>query len=175
MDFADSNEWTFQRIISAIILCMILVSGATGFIGRVLVRQLTENGYRVKVLLRPSPRTPRLPKGVPVEAAVVSLADRRGLRAAMSDVETVFHLASAESQGRNANLFATDMQGSENLASAAADSSFLVTSARLAPRAIRSLRPKALRKKISNVRACLIRSYAVRWYLVPKTISLQIL
>ncbi len=100
---------------------MILVSGATGFIGRVLIRQLTENGYRVKVLLRPSPRTPRLPKGVPVEVAVVSLADTRGLRASISDVDTVFHLASAESQGRNANLFATDIQGSENLANAAAD------------------------------------------------------
>lgn len=109
------------KIISAIIISMILVSGATGFIGRVLIRQLTENGYPVKVLLRPSPRTPRLPKGVPVEVAVVSLADTRGLRAAMSDVDTVFHLASAESQGRNANLFATDIQGSENLANAAAD------------------------------------------------------
>lgn len=100
---------------------MILVTGATGFIGRVLIRQLTETGHRVKVLLRSSPRTPRLPKGVPVEAAVVSLADTRGLRAALTNVETVFHLASAESQGRNANLYATDIQGTENLAVAAAD------------------------------------------------------
>ena len=100
---------------------MILVTGATGFIGRALIRQLTETGYRVKVLLRSSPRTPRLPKGVPVEAAVVSLSDTRGLRAALTGVETVFHLASAESQGRNANLYATDIQGSENLANAAAD------------------------------------------------------
>ena len=32
---------------------MILVTGATGFVGRVLVRQLTENGYPVRVLIRP--------------------------------------------------------------------------------------------------------------------------
>ena len=58
---------------------MILVTGATGFIGRVLVRQLSETGRQVRVLLRPSPQSPRLPKGVPVEVAVVSLNDERGL------------------------------------------------------------------------------------------------
>jgi NADH dehydrogenase len=56
-----------------------------------------------------------------VEAAVVSLADTRGLRAALNDVDVIFHLASAESQGRNANLLATDIQGTLNLAEAAAD------------------------------------------------------
>ena len=54
---------------------MILVTGATGFIGRVLVRQLSETGQQVRVLLRPSPKSPRLPKGVPVEVSVVSLND----------------------------------------------------------------------------------------------------
>jgi NADH dehydrogenase len=100
---------------------MILVTGATGFIGRALVRQLSAIGYPLRALIRPSPRTPRLPKGLPVEVAVVSLADTRGLRAALRDVETVFHFASAENQGSRGDLLRTDIQGTQNLVEAAAD------------------------------------------------------
>lgn len=100
---------------------MILITGGTGFIGRALVRQLFDSGYPVRTLLRPSPRTPRLPKGVPVEVAVVGLGDVRGLRAALRDVDTVIHLAGTEHQGRNANLLGTDIQGTRNLAQAAKD------------------------------------------------------
>ena len=100
---------------------MILITGATGFVGRGLVRQLSSIGYPVRALIRPSARSPRLPKGVPVEVAVVSLADTRGLRAAMRDVDTVFHLASAENQGARGNLLVTDIQGTQNLVDAAAD------------------------------------------------------
>jgi NADH dehydrogenase len=98
---------------------MILITGGTGFVGRALVRQLFDSGYPVRTLLRPSPRTPRLPKGVPVEVAVVGLGDVRGLRAALRDVDTVIHLAGTEHQGRNANLLGTDIQGTRNLAQAA--------------------------------------------------------
>ncbi|KXK15024.1 MAG: NAD-dependent epimerase/dehydratase family protein [Chloroflexi bacterium OLB14] len=100
---------------------MILVTGATGFIGRAFIRQLSANGYPLRALIRPSPRTPRLPKGVPVEVAVVSLADTRGLRAAMRDVSIIFHFASAENQGARGDLQATDIQGTQNLVEAAAD------------------------------------------------------
>jgi uncharacterized protein YbjT (DUF2867 family) len=98
---------------------MILITGGTGFIGRALVRQFFDSGYPVRTLLRPSPRTPRLPKGVPVEVAVVSLGDIRGLRAALRDVDVIIHLAGTEHLGRNANLLATDIQGTQNLAQAA--------------------------------------------------------
>ncbi len=100
---------------------MILITGATGFIGRTLVRQLSSIGYPLRTLIRPSPRTPRLPKGVPVEVAVVSLADVRGLRAALRDVDTVIHLASAENQGSRGDLLKADIQGTENLVGAASD------------------------------------------------------
>ncbi len=100
---------------------MILVTGATGFIGRALIRHLFETGRQVRVLIRPSRRSPRLPKGVPVEVAVVSLSDERAIRAALKDVDVILHLAGAESQGRNANLLTVDMQGTENLARVAAE------------------------------------------------------
>ncbi|HUH96127.1 MAG TPA: NAD-dependent epimerase/dehydratase family protein [Anaerolineales bacterium] len=100
---------------------MILVTGATGFVGRSLIRHLFETGREVRVLLRPSRRSPQLPTGVPLEAAVASLSDERALRAALKDVDAIFHLASAESQGRNANLLAVDVRGTDNLARMAVD------------------------------------------------------
>jgi NADH dehydrogenase len=100
---------------------MILVTGGTGFIGQVLMRQLFETGRELRVLIRPSRRSPRLPKGLPVDVAVVSLSDERAIRAALRGVDVIFHLAGAESQGRNANLLAVDIQGTQNLVRVAAD------------------------------------------------------
>ncbi|KAF0108487.1 MAG: NADH dehydrogenase [Anaerolineaceae bacterium] len=100
---------------------MILITGGTGFIGRALTRQLVETGQRVRVLLRPSPQTPKLPTGVPVEVAVSSLSDVRGLRAALRGVDAVYHLAGGEGEGGRANLQAVDIDGTRNLCEAAAD------------------------------------------------------
>jgi uncharacterized protein YbjT (DUF2867 family) len=98
---------------------MILVTGGTGFIGNVLIQHLSTLGYPVKLLIRPSKSTPNLPKGQPLHIAVTSLSDQNGLRAAMKDVDVVYHLASAEALGRKAELTEVDIQGTQALITAA--------------------------------------------------------
>lgn len=99
----------------------ILVTGGTGFIGRSLIRQLTEAGHPVRLLIRPSPRSPNLPRGVPVEVALSTLNDERGLRAAMAGVDIVYHLAGVERRGAYADLMAVDIQGTQAVVNAAKD------------------------------------------------------
>jgi len=101
---------------------MILVTGATGFIGKVLVRHLTEAGYPVRLLIRPSKQSPSLPQGVPVEVAVSKLTDLRNLRSAMMDVDIVYHLAGVEWHGARASLMDIDIQGTQMVSQVAAES-----------------------------------------------------
>jgi uncharacterized protein YbjT (DUF2867 family) len=100
---------------------MILVTGGTGFIGRVLIRQLSAMGKRVRTLIRPSKKNPNLPRGVSIEVAVSSLRDERGLRAAMKGVDVVYHLAGMESRGSRADLMEVDILGTQAVARAASE------------------------------------------------------
>jgi uncharacterized protein YbjT (DUF2867 family) len=100
---------------------MILVTGATGFIGRALIRHLVEAGHQVRTLIRPSSRTPNLPRSLPVEVVVSSLNDDRGLRAAMVGVDVIYHLAGSEWRGAYASLMQTDIQGTQSVVRAGVD------------------------------------------------------
>ncbi|MCJ7694395.1 MAG: NAD-dependent epimerase/dehydratase family protein [Anaerolineaceae bacterium] len=100
---------------------MILVTGGTGFIGSVLVRQLTELGKPVRILIRPSRKSPNIPKGIPIEIAISSLGDIRGLRASMKDVDIIYHLAGAERLGSRADLMKVEIEGTSNIVQAAKD------------------------------------------------------
>jgi uncharacterized protein YbjT (DUF2867 family) len=100
---------------------MILVTGGTGFVGQVLIRQLAASGKPVRTLIRPSKRSPNLPRGVPLEVAVCSLKDERSLRAAMKGVDTVYHLIGVERRGNRADLLTVDIQGTQAVAQAAAE------------------------------------------------------
>ena len=68
---------------------LIALTGATGFIGRHLLRELPKRGYRVRVLLR-------RPAEVPPEASsavVGDIAAPRNMAMALRDVEMVIHSA----------------------------------------------------------------------------------
>jgi nucleoside-diphosphate-sugar epimerase len=71
-------------------LCMLLaLSGATGFIGQHLLRELPKHGYRVRVLLR-------RPSSVPMPAASAVIGDLvrpQNMSAALEGVDAVIHSA----------------------------------------------------------------------------------
>jgi uncharacterized protein YbjT (DUF2867 family) len=102
---------------------MILITGGTGFIGKALIRKLTELDYPIRTLIRPSPRSPGLPTGVSVDVAVSSLADERSLRAAMVGIDTIYHLASSERSGTRSSLMENEIQGTRSILQAAQDAS----------------------------------------------------
>ncbi len=93
----------------------LLITGATGFIGRAVCRELERRDYNLRLLLRPSRSIRGIPPGRH-EVAVASLSDPRSLRAALVGVETVVHLASAEGERRRRDLLATDVEGTALLA-----------------------------------------------------------
>ena len=98
---------------------MILITGSTGFVGQALTRHLVEAGHPVRLLIRPSLKSPALPIGIPVEVAISSLDDERGLRAAMVGVDVVFHLIGGEWRGVRSDLLKIDIQGTLSISKAA--------------------------------------------------------
>ncbi len=70
----------------------VLVTGANGFTGSYLCRSLTEQGYQVRALVRPSSNTKML-HGVDVEYVRCDLARDDVPAKALRGVETVYHIA----------------------------------------------------------------------------------
>ncbi len=101
---------------------MILITGGTGFIGQALTRYLFSIGKQVRILIKPSQKSPKIPRGIPVEIAVCSINDERGLFAAMKDVDVIFHLISTERYGTRADLFGVEVEGTKTLTHVAAQS-----------------------------------------------------
>lgn len=71
-----------------------LVLGATGFIGKELLRQLIEQGHSVRALVRSAASLPETLRGR-MEVARGDLGNRDDVMRAMEGVDTVFHLARA--------------------------------------------------------------------------------
>ena len=72
---------------------MILVTGATGFIGQHLVKQLVDAQYPVCCLIRPSPRERAFAPGVKNHIVAGDVDDLPALRVALYNATHVIHLA----------------------------------------------------------------------------------
>ena len=99
----------------------ILITGATGFIGRRLTYDLVAAGYRVRVLAR-SPRKARDLFGDQVEVSVGDMGDPASLEKACRGIETIYHIAGIYRFGlrHRRELWNTNVEGTENLLRSAA-------------------------------------------------------
>ncbi|MCL6480513.1 MAG: NAD-dependent epimerase/dehydratase family protein [Firmicutes bacterium] len=109
-----------------------LVTGASGFLGSHVVRQLVARGERVRVLLRPSSQRRAL-DGLEVDYAWGDLRDRAALRAALRGIRCVFHVAADYRlwTPHPRELYESNVTGTRNLLAAAAEAGverFLYTS-----------------------------------------------
>lgn len=95
------------------------LTGATGFIGRHLVRALAEAGWRVRVLLRSDPAVIDEWQGLELDVVAGSLADAAALERLVTDVDAVIHLAGAIKASRRAQFFAVNAEGAGAVSQAA--------------------------------------------------------
>jgi dihydroflavonol-4-reductase len=91
-----------------------LVTGATGRLGKYLVRALLSKGERVRVLHRQSSTPAEFPQGAQI--AYGDLTDRQSLERAVEDVDCVYHLAALVSHSARPNqLLAANYEGTQNI------------------------------------------------------------
>ena len=93
-----------------------LVTGATGFVGANLVRELLKDGTAVRVLVRPeSPRTTI--KGLDVEEVLGNLQDRDSLRHALKGCQVLYHVAAHYSLWSRdaAQMYQANVEGTRNI------------------------------------------------------------
>jgi uncharacterized protein YbjT (DUF2867 family) len=99
---------------------MILITGATSFVGRAVVTRLVAERLDVRCLLRPSQRKQRLATGILFSTVSGSMGDLPALRTAMQDVTAIVHLTGEEDLDREGAL-RSHVQDTSNLITAAQD------------------------------------------------------
>jgi dihydroflavonol-4-reductase len=99
---------------------MVLVTGATGHIGNVLVRKLLALGRRVRALVLPGEDRAPL-RGLEVACCEGDVLDLDSLHQSLVGVSEVFHLAGIISilPGKNAQVWQVNVLGTQNLLEAA--------------------------------------------------------
>src|SRR5437762_12280719 len=97
-----------------------LVTGAAGFLGSHVARQLVARGEQVRVLLRPSSQN-RAIADLPLEYVTGDLRDVASLDRAMKDVKRVFHVAADYRlwAKHSKDIYDSNVGGTQNILAAA--------------------------------------------------------
>jgi nucleoside-diphosphate-sugar epimerase len=91
-----------------------LLTGATGFIGKHLVRALVEQGRDVRCLVRKTSDTQYL-RSLGVELFYGDLLDKDSLKDIAKDVDIVYHIAGEIYSNRNRDFYSVNFDGTRNL------------------------------------------------------------
>ncbi|MGH9746427.1 MAG: NAD-dependent epimerase/dehydratase family protein [Candidatus Acidiferrales bacterium] len=101
----------------------IAVTGATGFLGRALVRRLLSDNAALQILARPSQKSARLLEDFESRGAKIipgELHDEDAVARAIKDAEIVYHLAAkVDSSGFPRDFIEANLQGTERILKAA--------------------------------------------------------
>ncbi|MGA3317719.1 MAG: hopanoid-associated sugar epimerase [Candidatus Korobacteraceae bacterium] len=99
------------------------LTGATGFLGSHVARQLLSRGAQLRLLVRPTSRLDNI-ADLPAERVVGDLRDSESLKRGMSGCEFVFHVAADyRLWTRNGQeLYDSNVEGTRNVLAAARDS-----------------------------------------------------
>jgi uncharacterized protein YbjT (DUF2867 family) len=96
----------------------VFVTGATGFVGREIVRQLHQIGYSVRMLVR-SKRAEETGERIGDEIHIRNILDRESLRGALKGIDAVIHLVGIISEVGESTFEKVHVRGTENVVAAA--------------------------------------------------------
>ncbi len=99
-----------------------LITGASGFVGSAVLRQLIHRGHKVRALVRPQSDLRNL-AGLPVEIVYGDLTDGRSVERAMAGCSALFHVAAVYRLWvpRRAEIYEANVTGTRNIMLVAAD------------------------------------------------------
>ncbi len=103
------------------------VTGATGFLGRPLVRELAAQGWQVRILVRRDPICPEW-RGLAPEVVVGALSDEGALNALGRDADVVIHAAGLVKARTTAEFHEANVEGGRRVAAATAGRMLLISS-----------------------------------------------
>jgi nucleoside-diphosphate-sugar epimerase len=95
----------------------VAITGATGFLGRYIVRAFAGSGWRVRILARQHVDHPQL-AGLQLEVVMGDLSNREALRTLVDGADVIVHVAGLIKARNAADFEAVNVRGTANLAQA---------------------------------------------------------